>query len=86
MSGFCHGVLDVFALLGYGTVLTFQDSVLVPSSVVQILRSYLSWNIGNKPTYAAQQPTRTRISIVLEFYVCNVHKPTFIYICQVNYV
>jgi hypothetical protein len=38
MSGFCHSVLDIFALLGYGTVLIFQDSVLVPSSVVQILR------------------------------------------------
>jgi len=38
MSGFCHGVLDICALLGYGTVLTFQDSVLVPSAVVQILR------------------------------------------------
>jgi len=38
MSGFCHGVVNIFALLGYGTVLTLQDSVLVPSSVVQIFR------------------------------------------------
>jgi hypothetical protein len=51
MSGFCHGVLDIFALLGYGTVLTFQDSVLVPSSVVQILRRICpGTSVTNQPT------------------------------------
>lgn len=30
MSGFCHGAVDIFAHLGYGTVLTLQDSVTGP--------------------------------------------------------
>lgn len=43
-------------------------------------------NISNKPNYAVQQPARPNISIVLDVYVCNVHKPTSIHTCQVNYV
>lgn len=86
LSGFRHGVVEILAPLDYRTMLTFQDSVLVPSSMVQIWRWHVSWNISNKPTYAAQQPKRVKISIVLEFYVCNVNKPISTYIRQVSYM